>query len=71
VIPDAYGSNWVTNNLFTQVDAILDRGWKPSDYGICHPGEDGAVMYAHALASAKIKSYEDYLQQKSIKHARK
>jgi hypothetical protein len=72
VIPDAYGSNWVTSDLFTQVDAILEKGWKPSDFGICHPYEDGAVMYAHALASAKIRSYEHYLSEKRMKqNARK
>jgi hypothetical protein len=67
VIPDAYGSEWITSSVFTKVDAILEKGWLPSRFGICHPSEDGAVMYAHALASAKIRSYENYLTQKKLK----
>ena len=71
VIPDAYSSDWSTSSIFTQVDAILERGWKPSDFGICHPYQDGAVMYAHALASAKIRNYENYLSDQRMKNARK
>jgi hypothetical protein len=67
VIPEAYGSNWETSEIFTQVDAILEKGWLPSDFGICHPYQDGAVMYAHALGSHKIRAYENYLTQKRQK----
>lgn len=50
---------WTYTNYFVQVDVVLANGKLPSDFDLCKPEDDLAVMMAHNNRKSKMAIYED------------
>ena len=52
------GGTWIYSNYFVQVETVLTYGFKPSEFGLCDPTDDLAVMVAHNDTKARMQAYE-------------
>ena len=51
-------SRWVHSRYFSAIDVCHDWHIRPSEFGLCEPDDDFAVMTAYTSTVADINSYE-------------
>lgn len=60
------------DGMYSQIEAAREWGRRPSEFGLCKPEDDLAVMIAYLRAKSKMQAKDNEEQEKELKwqHAR-
>ena len=55
---------WTYSNYYAQIAAVLAHGFRPSEFGLCDPEDDLAVIVAYEDTTARMTTYVQKKAQK-------
>jgi hypothetical protein len=58
--------NWRASQFYTEVGTAHYWNRKPSELGLCEPGEDAAVMLSYYQTTKTMEAYDQHLQNREI-----
>jgi hypothetical protein len=62
--------DWTYSAYFASVDVIHDWGRLPSEFGLCRPEDDMAVMTAFTSAVSHMRAWEHQEQEREMEKQR-
>lgn len=58
---------WEHSSYYTHCHAAIKAGFRPSEFGLCTPGQDLAIMLAVDEVEAKMQNYENELEAERVR----